>query len=269
MEVRDFLTYIAGNYDRHLGMGTDAQHRLRHAGEYIGDNVPAGIIVRGGGGQTTPTETPFVALLDPDETTRPSDGIYAVYLFASDLATVFLSLNQGITALTEQMGQAAARERLAKDAAVIRNHLPADDINGLATQIDLKSKGRAAAKLRGGEHCGVRVFDPVTPTRVLHPRRLGPDVRSVPDRRSDEARAASSGARVDRVRQRLAAGRPERSVEALPAEGRFRLPSAHCWEAADEVSPARDHRSSIRRTGSHKELRTLDNRASARLGSSS
>lgn len=268
MEVRDFLAYIAGNYNRHLGMGTDAQHRLRHAGEYIGDHVPAGIIVRGGGGQTTPTETPFVALLDPDETTRPSDGIYAVYLFASDLATVFLSLNQGITALTEQMGQAAARERLAADAAVIRNHLPADDINGMATQIDLKSKGGRQRSYEAGNIAAFAYstpsFPPESSIREDLDRMFGLYQTAVATKRGLLQAAPGSIASASV----LAAGRSERSVETLPAEGRFRLPSSHCWEAADEVSQARDHRSSIRRTGSHKRLRALDNRASARPGSS-
>ena len=149
MELREYLGFIAANYDRHAGMGTETQQRIRRARDHIGAHVPAGIIVRGGGGQTTPTETPFIAFLDPDETTSPGEGLYAVYLLAADLGTVYLSLNQGITSLTETMGTAAARSKLSEDAATIRGGL-GTEVSGLSDSIDLASSGQRQRSYQAG-----------------------------------------------------------------------------------------------------------------------
>lgn len=141
MKLRAFLQEIATSYDRHAGMSAPTQRLLRRANSELAEHAPGGILVRGRGGQTEPTLTPFVAFLDPDETTKPTDGIYVVYLFAEDLGTVTLSLMQGITTLARHMGYAAARQRLSQDGSAIRGALSAELLLGLEAQIDLRSQG--------------------------------------------------------------------------------------------------------------------------------
>jgi hypothetical protein len=141
MRLRAFLQEIAANYDRHVGVSAPTQVLLRRADKELAQYVPGGILVRGRGGQTEPTLTPFVAFLDPDETAKPTDGVYVVYLFTEDLESVVLSLMQGIGALAREIGHAAARQQLAQDGSTIRKALAADLLRGLDPHIDLRSKG--------------------------------------------------------------------------------------------------------------------------------
>lgn len=141
MDLRDYLQTIATTYDRHAPLDSAAQRMLRRAKDHLREHVPGGLDVRGSGGTTTPTLTPWVGVFDPDETVTPQDGIYLVYLFAEDLRTVTLSLQQGITRLTRELGQRQARDRLADDARAIRDHLPPDALRGLSHAMRLASTG--------------------------------------------------------------------------------------------------------------------------------
>jgi hypothetical protein len=58
-------------------------------------HVSGRIEVKGSGGQTSATFTPWVGFFDPDETSSQF-GVYVVYIFAEDLQSVALTLNQGI-----------------------------------------------------------------------------------------------------------------------------------------------------------------------------
>src|SRR5207248_1627505 len=109
VNVNDFLGQVATTYDRHAGLSTPAQRLLRNAGQDLGGHVPAGIRVMGSGGKGAPTFTPWVGFFDPDETDSPERGVYVVYLFANDLSSVTLSLMQGITRLSDQIGWTEAR----------------------------------------------------------------------------------------------------------------------------------------------------------------
>jgi hypothetical protein len=114
---------------------------LRGAGAHLGDLVPGGLHIAGSGGKGTATLTPWVGVFDPDETTRPEDGLYVVYLWAADLASVTLTLLQGITRLDRALGHREARRRLAEEAAAIRAALPAAALAGLDTSVDLGASG--------------------------------------------------------------------------------------------------------------------------------
>jgi hypothetical protein len=141
VDISAYLREIATTYDRHAALDSPAQRMLRHADEYLQEHVPGGLITRGSGGTTTPTFTPWVGFFDPDETTTPQDGVYLVYLFAGDLSTVTLSLQQGITRLTKELGQRVARERLVQDAAVIRNGLSGPELDGTSATMQLGTGG--------------------------------------------------------------------------------------------------------------------------------
>jgi MrcB-like, N-terminal domain len=141
MDLADFLLDVAYNYARGDGLNTPTQQLLKDAAEHLGEHVPAGILIKGSGGKGVATFTPWIGVFDPDETVSPENGVYVVYLFAEDLASVALTLNQGITQLTNELGAPAARRRLALDAENIRAGMPASSLTGLDTAIHLSSSG--------------------------------------------------------------------------------------------------------------------------------
>ncbi len=97
--------------------------------------------ITGSGGKGTATLTPWVGVFDPDETTSPEEGLYVVYLWAADLASVTLMLLQGITKLDRALGHREARQVLAAEAAAIRAALSPAATNGLDTTVDLGTSG--------------------------------------------------------------------------------------------------------------------------------
>jgi hypothetical protein len=101
-------------------MSSPAQALLRRSDAHLKDFVPGGIVIRGSGGKGRGTYTPWVGFFDPDETDTPEAGIYVVYLFSADLAFATLSVMQGITQLSKELGAAPARERLRHDAKAIQ-----------------------------------------------------------------------------------------------------------------------------------------------------
>jgi hypothetical protein len=132
MNLRDYLTRIGNEYDRSAGLQTPTQQLLRAAPEHVRGFTPAAFAVIGSGGKGSATYTPWFGFFDPDETTKPEKGIYVVYIFGTDLLTVALMLLQGITELSEAVGNQQALVRLARDAEAIRAKLPP----GVAEELD-------------------------------------------------------------------------------------------------------------------------------------
>jgi len=69
-------------------------------------------------------DVPWIAVMDPEVTTTTQTGYDVVYLFSVDMKRVYLSLNQGVTYLTEEIGQKKAMDELARRAAFIRDRVP-------------------------------------------------------------------------------------------------------------------------------------------------
>ncbi len=63
--------------------------------------------------------------------------MYLVYLLAEDSKTVALSLNHGVTEITDALGAREARKRLKAEAGAIRDALPDESCTGLGATIDL------------------------------------------------------------------------------------------------------------------------------------
>lgn len=139
MTLTEFLVTVSETYDRDAPMSSPAQTLLRRADTYLKDLVPGGIVIRGSGGKGRGTYTPWVGFFDPDETDTPEAGIYVVYLFSADLSFVTLSVMQGITHLSKQLGAAPARKRLQQDALAIQAAIT--PINGWDTTMALASTG--------------------------------------------------------------------------------------------------------------------------------
>src|SRR5437868_13045688 len=112
MDISEFLTSVGIGYDRSAGMAAPVQGFLKRAAQELRWHVPGGIVVGASGGKGYATFTPWIGFFDPDETSSPEHGVYVVYLFAEDLRTVTLTLMQGITRLTRELGRGPARLRL-------------------------------------------------------------------------------------------------------------------------------------------------------------
>jgi hypothetical protein len=67
MDIGSFLLEVATTYDRAAGVSTPTQRLLKQARRELQQHVPGGIEVKGSGGQTTATFTPW---LDSSTQTR-------------------------------------------------------------------------------------------------------------------------------------------------------------------------------------------------------
>lgn len=136
MDLRDFLSKVAAEYDRLAPMDAPTQVLLKAADDHLHHLVPPKYQIRGSGGVGNATSTPWVGIFDPKETTSPQHGVYVVYIFSADLKSVTLTLNQGIDELRD-MGRAAARQELKARAETIRSRLPREMLTDLSAEIDL------------------------------------------------------------------------------------------------------------------------------------
>ncbi|WP_425246666.1 MrcB family domain-containing protein [Streptomyces sp. NEAU-NA10] len=137
MTLREYLHKVASTYDRTAGTGSPAAKLFRSAPMVFEPYVPASYIIKGSAGNGAGAFCPWVSFFDPDETTTATRGMYLVYLFAEDMKTVSLSLNQGVTELRATFGAAEAEKRLRGEAAAIRDAVPGEMTGGLVDVIDL------------------------------------------------------------------------------------------------------------------------------------
>ncbi|MDA0563634.1 DUF3578 domain-containing protein [Streptomonospora sp. S1-112] len=138
---------IAENYDRDHPMSSPVQILLRQASRHLADITPAGLIVRGSGGQGKGTYTPWIGFFDPDETSNPGHGLYVVYIFSADLKSVTLMLNHGVTELRKQLKEASQgsqnelHERLRLSSKKLIGRIPESMLDHWSDPVDLKSDG--------------------------------------------------------------------------------------------------------------------------------
>ncbi|KUM68666.1 hypothetical protein AQI84_37130 [Streptomyces griseorubiginosus] len=137
MTLREYFHEVATTYDRTVGTGAPAARLLRSAPVVFEPYVPASYIIKGSAGNGAGAFCPWAAFFDPDETNTATRGMYLVYLFAEDMQTVSLSLNQGVTELRETFGAREAEQRLRSEAEAIRGAFPEDVSSGLEDVINL------------------------------------------------------------------------------------------------------------------------------------
>lgn len=111
----DSLQYVLSNY-LSARAETFAKHPIAN---FLRDALPAELeavigveapfMVRGSAGKGKWANCPGVAVLDTRITRSTQYGYYVVYLFAEDMSKVYLSLNQGVTAIRESIGDHLAR----------------------------------------------------------------------------------------------------------------------------------------------------------------
>jgi len=87
-------------YNHALGINQPAQLLLRSSRNDLRKQLPVGFHVLASGRAINLPLIPWLAIVDPDVTTTAQRGIFVVYLFAADLARVYLTVNQGVTAIS-------------------------------------------------------------------------------------------------------------------------------------------------------------------------
>ncbi|MBT2384243.1 MrcB family domain-containing protein [Streptomyces sp. ISL-11] len=143
MGIRDLLSEVAATYDK--GAGTQGsvpgQKLLRDAKAYLASAVPPGYVAEGHGGNGGATETPWIGVFDPHLNRDPKTGLYLAYIFAADLETVTLTLQQGVTGLPPHLGEGKRRrDYLEPRAQALLTALPGELVAGWDVRPALKSQ---------------------------------------------------------------------------------------------------------------------------------
>lgn len=88
-------------------------------------------------------DAPWIAIFNPLVTVTAQDGYYPVLLFSSSMDTIYLSLNQGMTKVREELGDSAGQSALIHRAEILRTRLhPEYQEAGFTTDpIDLQPRG--------------------------------------------------------------------------------------------------------------------------------
>lgn len=89
---------------------------------------------------------PWISILNRGVTTSTQRGLYCVFLISQDLSAVYLTLAQGVTDLTNELGPARGNEVLNERAARFRSQISELASAGfiLDNDVDLKCDGRLA-----------------------------------------------------------------------------------------------------------------------------
>ncbi|MFG2117609.1 MrcB family domain-containing protein [Streptomyces sp. NPDC048710] len=122
MPLRDLLIRIAKTYDAKGGTskGVTAQDLLREVKGRADLPLPSGFVASGHGGQTTAASTPWIGVFDPEINKEPQEGLYLAYIFDADLTAVTLTLQQGVTKLSDEYKPAELRRELVRRAKHLR-----------------------------------------------------------------------------------------------------------------------------------------------------
>lgn len=129
-------------------------------------------LVRGSPGQGHWAQVPWISVFDPAITTAATHGYYVVYLFAADMSCVYLSLNQGTTAVREDF-RSAARDELERRARIMRTRLADRDARFTEAPIDLRTSGRLGQDYEAGHALGMAYDFPSLPDDTVLTRDLG------------------------------------------------------------------------------------------------
>lgn len=112
-----------------------------------------GLIVRGSAGQSQWASVPWISVFDPLVTTTATKGYYVVYLFASDMSSVSISMNQGTTAVRNEFGR-NTHNVLQERAALIRSRVPEYKETFSEPNIDLNSNADLPLDYQAGHAFG-------------------------------------------------------------------------------------------------------------------
>lgn len=164
MIVRDILERIAQGYgtarEEPLSNHPIAQLIRRDAREVLESAAASqgtGIKFQGSPGQGNWAKIPWLAAFDPIVTQSAMTGYYLVYLFAADMTSVSLSLNQGTTAVRKEFGR-QTRDVLRERAALMRARIPEGQALFSSEEIDLRINEDLALDYEAGHALG-KIYD--------------------------------------------------------------------------------------------------------------
>ena len=113
-------------------------------------------LIKGSPGQSTWASVPWLGFFDPLVTTSAQREFYVVFLINPREESVYLSLNQGTTAVDREYGKTAARSVLRNRAQEMRMRLT-DHLNGFSTDnINLSSTADLPTGYEAGHALGKR-----------------------------------------------------------------------------------------------------------------
>ena len=129
MSIRNSFQRLANNYLVSKGEAF-AQHETailvrdklpKQLSEVVG-TMGLGLSIKGSVGQGNWSEVPWLAFLDEIVTDTTTRGYYVVYLFSSDMKSLYLCIGQGVTAVKSEFGP-KWRNILNQRAEIIRARL--------------------------------------------------------------------------------------------------------------------------------------------------
>ncbi|WP_185902761.1 MrcB family domain-containing protein [Streptomyces sp. WAC05292] len=96
---------MADKYDSKAGtrIHVPGQQVLRNVAKRADLGLPEGLIAAGYGGQTTAAASPWIGVFDKAINTNPKRDLYLAYIFSTDLTSVTLTLQQGVTELGDKI----------------------------------------------------------------------------------------------------------------------------------------------------------------------
>lgn len=103
--------------------------------------IPAGWKVKSSARHGNYTTTPWLGFFDPDETVKPTAGLYVCWIFEPGLKHVVLTIQQGTDSQRSQPGLTVAAQ-LRSNATAFRNELPTERTAGLMEPITFGRGGR-------------------------------------------------------------------------------------------------------------------------------
>ncbi|MEU8473487.1 MrcB family domain-containing protein [Streptomyces hygroscopicus] len=153
MDIRELLLDVASTYDAGAGLkkGVPGQELLRSVRGRRLEGLPVGYKAAGYGGKGGATATPWIGVMDPEITEDPKQGLYLAYIFAADLSTVSLTLQQGVTSLEQRLGRGVRRRiYLRRRARFLFEGVPKDLVEDWNIRPDLKSEVDRARSYEAG-----------------------------------------------------------------------------------------------------------------------
>lgn len=129
MSIRDSLQRLCSQYSN----SSKEEFKGHPLAQFLRSDFPAelqgklhrwqGIVVDGSPGKGNWSKVPWVAFFDETITSSARSGYYPVYLLSVDQERLYLSLNQGITVLRDEVGDRCAKEVLRSRAEIVRQRI--------------------------------------------------------------------------------------------------------------------------------------------------
>jgi hypothetical protein len=141
MELRAVLNEVATTYDRTqgTGAGVKGQRYLREISK-LDLPIPVGLLVSGNGGDGSAALCPWIGVHDPDLRSDAATDLFLAYIFAGDLRSVTLTVQQGVEGLTKTFGKGKRRrEHLERRSRRLQQHIPGQVLTGWLTAPKLES----------------------------------------------------------------------------------------------------------------------------------